>query len=241
MTLEAPSLIKNSMRQETKRQFVNFCFFKVRPEWKVLDESVKEKGRQDFVKASEEYAQKFIVLSYSTVGLRADCDFMLWRISEQLEHFQKMTVHLSATGFGKYLEPVYSYLCMTKRSLYVDKISPEHSESRTRIVPGKYKYLFVYPFVKMREWYLLPLQKRQAMMDEHIRIGNKYPTVKLNTTYSFGIDDQEFVVAFETDSPQDFLDLVMELRESEGSKYTLRDTPTFTCVLKPVREIVADL
>ena len=36
------------------------------------------------------------------------------------------------------------------------------------------------------------------MMDEHITIGHKYPSVKLNTTYSFGLDDQEFVVAFET-------------------------------------------
>jgi len=68
------------------------------------------------------------------------------------------------------------------------------------------------------------------MMDEHVRIGRKYPSIKLNTTYSYGLDDQEFVVAFEGDSPAEFLDLVMELRESEASAYTLRDTPTFTCV-----------
>ncbi|HYS59714.1 MAG TPA: chlorite dismutase family protein, partial [Gemmatimonadales bacterium] len=58
----------------------------------------------------------------------------------------------------------------------------------------------------------------------------KYPSIRLNTTYSYGLDDQEFIVAFEGDNPADFLDLVMELRESQASSYTLRDTPTFTCV-----------
>src|SRR5260221_13416300 len=77
---------------------------------------------------------------------------------------------------------------------------------------------------------MLPKAERQTMMDEHVRIGRKYPSIRLNTTYSYGLDDQEFIVAFEGDEPADFLDLVMELRESQASSYTLRDTPTFTCV-----------
>ena len=79
------------------------------------------------------------------------------------------------------------------------------------------------------------------MMDEHIQVGNKYPSVRLHTTYSFGLDDQDFVVAFETDKPQDFLDLVQELRGTKGSKYTVRDTPIFTCVAKPMAAIVKDI
>src|SRR5439155_14297 len=101
---------------------------------------------------------------------------------------------------------------------------------RLVIQPSAAKYLFVYPFIKTRAWYALPKQERQRMMDEHVRIGRKYPTIRLNTTYSYGLDDQEFIVAFEGDNPGEFLDLVMELRESEASSYTLRDTPTFTCV-----------
>lgn len=223
-----------------KQQYVNFRFFRVLPEWQRLDEKIKEKGRKEFLEVAEEYSQKIILLSYSTLGIRAECDFMFWRISYELEDFHKMSGQVSKTGFGKYLQTVHSYLALTKRSVYIDKISPEHSESRTRILPGKSKYLFVYPFVKTRDWYLLSHETRQSMMDEHIRIGTKYPTVKLNTTYSFGLDDQEFVVAFETDHPKDFLDLVMELRESQGSKYTLRDTPTLTCILKPIGQIVED-
>ena len=89
--------------------------------------------------------------------------------------------------------------------------------------------------MKTREWYLLSMSTRQGIMNEHIALGHKYPSVKLNTTYSFGLDDQEFVVAFETDKPEYFLDLVMDLRETESSRYTVRDTPIFTCILKDIR------
>ena len=84
--------------------------------------------------------------------------------------------------------------------------------------------------MKTREWYGLDPETRQKMMREHIHVGTTYPSVKLNTTYSFGLDDQEFVVAFESDRADDFLDLVQDLRETAASRYTLRDTPTFTCV-----------
>ena len=93
---------------------------------------------------------------------------------------------------AKYLEPSQSFLSMTKRSMYIDKDNPEHVEDRLHIVPGKSDYLFVYPFVKTREWYSRTADQRQEMMDEHIRIGTKYRSVKLHTTYSFGLDDQEF-------------------------------------------------
>ena len=78
-------------------------------------------------------------------------------------------------------------------------------------------------------------------MDEHIYVGNKYPSVKLNTSYSFGIDDQEFVVAFETDYPEDFVDLVMDLRETQGSLYVERDTPIFTYVANSLEDTISSL
>ena len=118
---------------------------------------------------------------------------------------------------------------MTKRSQYEDRLDPTTRE-KLKVKPGRAKYLFIYPFVKTRAWYLLPFEERQKMMDAHIEIGHRFPTVKLNTTYSFGLDDQEFVVAFETDSPEDFLDLVMALRETRSSEFTLRDTPIFSCI-----------
>jgi chlorite dismutase len=228
--------------ETAKRQFVNFWFLKVDPAWRRLPEEERSRGKQEFARVVEEYAGKVIVIPYTTVGIRGDCDFMLWRIGYEMELFQEMSSRLMATGLGRYLTSPYSYLSMTKRSIYVDHHVHEGQESRRlHIVPGKSKYIFVYPFVKKREWYLLTKAARQGMMDEHIEIGHKYPSVKLNTTYSFGLDDQEFVVAFETDKPEDFLDLVMELRNAEASRYTERDTPIFSCIMKSLKEMLDTL
>ena len=223
------------------RQFVNFTFYKARPEWRLLSDADKQRSREAFVKTVEEFRSSLLIHSYSTIGLRTNVDFMIWRIGYQLEPIQEMTSRLNQTEMAKYIEPSQSFLSMTKRSMYIDKDNPEHVEDRLHIVPGKSQYLFVYPFVKTREWYSQPGEKRQEMMDEHIRIGSKYRSVKLHTTYSFGLDDQEFVVAFETDYPSDFLDLVQELRETKASSYTLRDTPMFTCRQRELGECLEAL
>ncbi|MCP9463508.1 MAG: chlorite dismutase family protein [Nitrospira sp.] len=228
--------------QPQRRQYVNFAFYKVDPAWRRLPEEERARGKQEFIRAVEEYTGQVLVVAYSTVGIRGDCDFLLWRISYQLDLFQDMSAKLLASGLGKYLTTPYSYLSMTKRSMYIDHHSHEGQEGkRLTVVPGQSRYIFVYPFVKTREWFLLTKAARQGMMDEHIEVGHRYPSVKLNTTYSFGLDDQEWVVAFESDKPEDFVDLVMALRETEGSRYTLRDTPIFTCIRKSLKETLDTL
>jgi len=226
--------------KEVKRQYVNFSFYKLDPAFRRLPQEEKDSAKKEFVDFLEEWdaQSNMILLSYSMVGIRSDCDIMLWRITYELEEFQRMTTKLLQTRLGAYLNITTSYLSMTKRSMYQDMFNPEHEEDRTHIIPGKAKYLFIYPFVKSREWYLLTQFTRQGIMDEHIYVGNKYPSVKLNTTYSFGIDDQEFVVAFETDYPADFVDLVMELRETEGSRYVVEDTPIFTCIAMSLEDAI---
>jgi chlorite dismutase len=223
------------------RQFVNFTFYRARPEWRLLSNEDKERCREEFVETVDQFRSSLLMHSYSTIGLRTNVDFMIWRIGYELEPIQEMTAALNKSEMAKYIEPTQSFLSMTKRSMYIDKDNPEHDEDRLHIVPGKSQYLFVYPFVKTREWYSRPPEMRQEMMDEHIRIGTKYRSVKLHTTYSFGLDDQEFVVAFETDYPADFLDLVQELRETKASSYTLRDTPMFTCRQRTLAECLEAL
>ena len=223
------------------RQFVTFTFYRARPEWRLLSNEDKQRCRDEFVKTVDEFSSSLLIHSYSTIGLRTNVDFMIWRIGYELDPMQEMTARLNKTEMAKYIEPTQSFLSMTKRSMYIDKDNPEHAEDRLHIVPGKSDYLFVYPFVKTREWYSRTADQRQEMMDEHIRIGSKYRSVKLHTTYSFGLDDQEFVVAFETDNPADFLDLVQELRETKASSYTLRDTPMFTCRQRSLAECLEAL
>ena len=229
--------------KQAPRQFVNFSFFKLDPAFRRLPQAEIDKGKKEFMEVLEEYDNRrdIIVLSYTTMGIRADAEIMFWRVSHRMENFQEMNTKMYRTGLGKYLIQTYSYFSQTKRSMYMDIFNPEHEEDRTHIIPGKAKYLFIYPFTKKREWYLLTKFARQGIMDEHIFIGNKYPSVKLNTTYSFGIDDYEFVVAFETDSPDDFVDLVMDLRETEGSRFTEEDTPIFTCTAMSLEDAVNSL
>ena len=223
------------------RQFVTFTFYRARPEWRALGAEEKEAAKREYVELVDSFRKELLIHSYSIVGLRSNVDFMLWRIGYHLDPLQEMSARLNRTGLGRYLEVTQSFLSMTKRSMYIDKDNPEHVEDRLHIVPGQSKYLFVYPFVKTRGWYGLPVEQRQEMMDEHIRIGSKYRSVKLHTTYSFGLDDQEFVVAFETEQPADFLDLVQELRETKASSFTLRDTPMYTCRQLPLAECLDSL
>jgi chlorite dismutase len=223
--------------EDDRRQFVNFCFYKVDSPWRRLPEEERKRGKQQFIEVVKSYEQETITIPYCLVGIRGDCDFMLWRIGYDVLKFQEMAARLLATDLGKYLTVPYSYLSMTKRSVYVDKhVHAGQEGRRAKLTPGKFRYLFVYPFVKQKAWYRLTKHARQGMMDEHIEIGHHYPTVRLNTTYSFGLDDQEFVVAFESDKPDHFVDLVMELRHSEATSYTVRDTPTFTCVHRELPE-----
>src|SRR3954452_3096443 len=225
-----------------QRQFVNFMFFRVDRAFRMLSDDEKAGAKREFAEIVKRYTGPLMLLPYSTVGLKAGLDFMLWRIGFETDPLQQMAADINRSLLGRYLGVPVTYLAMTKHSQYVDEHVHEGQEGRRlRIVPGKRPYLFVYPFVKTRDGYLLPAADRQRIMNEHIAIGHKYPRVKINTTYSFGLDDQDFVVAFEAESAAEFLDLVQELRETESSKYTQRDTPMYTCRRSTVEEILDSL
>jgi chlorite dismutase len=224
-----------------KRQIVNFTFYKVMPEWRRLPEDVKTAHKAEFaaVLAKWNKSGEFLSLTYSTVGTRGDVDMCVWSICYAVDELNTMRSELLKTALAGYLTIPHNFLSMTKRSQYqIDREDESEGEGRGAIRPGGQKYNFVYPFWKTRPWYLLSLEERKRLMDEHIRVGLQYPRVKLNTTYSFGIDDQEFVVAFETNFPEDFVDLVQHLRETEASLYTLEDTPMFSCVRMPAAEML---
>src|SRR3954470_18925743 len=141
-----------------QRQFVNFAFYKLDPALRRLGEHEKIQARSEFLKLFEKPRPGLMCLTYSTVGLKAECDFLLWRISSSPDAFQEQSRAINKTRLGAYLTTPFSFLSMTKRSMYIDKLDPFHTaESRTHIIPGKRKYLFVYPFVKTRDWYLMPL------------------------------------------------------------------------------------
>ena len=216
------------------RHFVKYTFLKLDPQWRRLESEQRTVDKREFIAACEDFGADHLLRSFSTVGTRGDTDLLLLSQSTNLERIHEFHVVLAQTGLMKWAQIPYSYLAMTKPSEYSD-------ESRLEVRPGHSKYLFVYPFVKTREWYVLPSEERYRIMQEHIRIGREYPQIDLNTSYSFGLDDQEFVVAFETDDPADFLDLVQRLRTTESSLFTKRDTPTFSCIAMSVPRALAAL
>src|SRR5271156_6901905 len=216
------------------RNFVKYTFLKVDPAWRRLDDDQRTADKREFMAACEDFADGHLLRTFSLVGTRGDADLMLLSQAENLDRIHEFHVVLQQSGVMKWSTVPYSLLAMTKPSEYSD-------ESRLEVRPAHGKYLFVYPFVKTRAWYNLPADERWRIMQEHIRLGKEFPSIDLNTSYSFGLDDQEFVVAFETDNPADFLDLVQKLRTTESSMNTLRATPTFTCVAASVERALGAL
>ena len=209
---------------ESSRTFVKFTFFKLDPAWRRRAPEERARDKAEFLAACEDFAEDRSLRAYSTVGTRGDTDLLLLAQSPILEEIHTLHVVLGQSGLARWAEVPHSYLAMTKPSPYSEQ------EARPEICTSGRRYLFVYPLDKKREWYGLPLEERRRIMANHIEVGRRYPQITINTAYSFGIDDQEFMVSFEADDPGDFLDLVQDLRGTESSAFTLRDTPIFSCV-----------
>jgi chlorite dismutase len=203
-------------------QYVAYTFFRVDPSWRRLPVDERAAGKEAFADVVDEWAGRMDALrAYSVTGVRPDCDFFLWKITQRYDDLGELGAELNGTPLAAWLETRYSYLATTKASQYTQ------ARKARKVVPRGSPYLVVYPFVKVRPWYALPADERQRAMDEHMRIGAEFKTITNHTTYSFGIDDQEFMTAFECEEPADFMHLMLTLRETEASRYTERDTPIF--------------
>ena len=222
------------------REYFRFAFYRLADSWRALDQSERRRALDELAAVLEAPVAPW-QLAYSLVGLRADADFGVWLKTEDgIEPLQEFERRIRASAAGDHIELTHNFISMTKPSPYARGETDAERESM-RAYPDGAPYVFVYPMVKTRAWYALPAEERGKLMREHIAVGHKYPRIRINTSYSYGLDDQEFVVAFEGGDPAEFLDLVQELRYTRASEYTLRDTPMFTCVLCSPRELVAEL
>ena len=217
-------------------QYVGYSFYKVDPAWRRLPVEERSAGKDAFAEVVEDWAARMASLrAYSVAGVQPDADFFLWKITERYEDLGELGAALNGTPLAGWLSTPYSYLATTKASEYTKARKPR------QVIPRGSPYLVVYPFVKLRPWYALPTGDRQRAMDEHMRIGAEFASIHNHTTYSFGIDDQEFMTAFECEEPGDFMHLMLTLRESEASRYTERDTPIFVGRAVEIREVLNEL
>ncbi len=225
-------------RDNGPRDFVRYSFFHLRPEWRRLPSDVREEGKGRFARLLEAPPPGVLVRTYSLAGLKAGAEMLVWTIGPDLGPLQELHARLLGTPLGGYLDLAYSYLGMARRSEYLGEHAHGGEGSETTRRPFDLPYLFVYPFVKRRDWYGLPFEERRRIMGEHFRIGHRYPKVRIHTGYSFGLDDMEFILSFEAESPGEFLDLVRDLRGTEASRYTVLETPIFTCLLTSARRML---
>jgi chlorite dismutase len=206
------------------RTFVKYTFIKVAPEWRRQDPMARAEDKREFAAACNDFAEDHYLRAYTLVGTRGDCDLMVRSASPNLDAIHELHVVLNQSGLMRYADIPYSYLAVTKESIYADEPQPLAPR------PTDHKYLIVYPMWKKREWYRLSEDERMSIMREHIAVARRFKNISTNTAYSFGLDDQEFVVAFDADDAMEFMDLVQELRSTESSAYTASETPIFTCL-----------
>jgi peroxiredoxin len=173
---------------------------------------------------------------YSTVGLRADADLMLWWVARSPDDLQSLHADFRRTQLGRALD---------QREVFVGTVRPAEfaKDHQPAFVQGKppQKYLCVYPFVRTPEWYLLDPQERGRLLREHGEAGREFPDVLANTTSAFGLGDFEWILAFEADDLGRIVDLIRRLRATEARRYTKLEIPFFTGVRKDLDAAGADM
>jgi len=213
-------------------QYHSYIFFDVTKKWRESTKKEREEARGALLHAISN-VKDVQILSYSTLGFRADSAFMFWTSAKTPELIQEAVSALLQSDAGKYLQISYTLFGIKRKSVY-DSRSTEESIS----IAGKALYLVIYPFTKTKEWHLLPFEERRKMMGGHITIGKKYSQIKQLLLYSFGVDNHEFIVSYETENLEEFQSLVMELRGDEVRRYTENDKPIFVCIKRNVKEVI---
>ena len=175
-------------------------------------------------------------ISYSSIGLEPGVDLLFWRMAPSVDALESAAAALLRAGLGPWLTVRHSLVGRIGPSQYVRK--PTEQE-QSLFAGDRSRYLVVYPFTKSTDWYLLSKESRQGVMNEHMRVGHDYPTIRQALAYSFGLDSQDFVVAYETDDLVAFSDLVRALRATESRRSTVSDTPILLGVHRPMDEILA--
>jgi chlorite dismutase len=204
-------------------------------EWRRLDERRRAEDKAEFASAAE--SSGVTIHAYSLVGTRADADLLLWMIADELDAIRAWEARCAATRLWAESTRPYAYLAARRPSPYLGGHRHAGGEDEKPAGPvGDLPYLVVYPMTKKRSWYALPREERTRIMAAHFATGHRYPDIRIHTGYSFGIDDQEFVVAFEVPDVRRFVALVSELRDTESSSYTERETPIFVGAARPLRD-----
>ena len=216
-------------------RFVHALALGLDAEWRRLPAAQRCDTAQELAAAVTSESE-VLTHSYSMVGLQPGADLLLWSLGPSLESVEERAAMVLRSGMGTWLSVKESFLGVIQPSQYVKKPTPQE---QSLFSGERSRYLIVYPFTKSTDWYLLGKEARQGIMNEHIRVGHEYPEVRQLLANSFGVDDMDFLVAYETDDLPKFGELVRALRGTDSRKSTVRDTPILTGIHRPIQEITA--
>ena len=223
------------MTDQPERRYVQALALGLDPAWRRLGDRERCEDAMAFCRAVERPGP-VTTYPYSMIGLHQGADLLLWRLAGALDELEEAAAVALRSGLGRYLTVSESLLGIVQPSQYVKRPTVQE---QSLFSGERSRYLVVYPFTKSAEWYMLGREARQGIMNEHMRVGHDYPQVRQLLAYSFGIDDQDFLVAYETDDLVAFGNLVHDLRGTESRRSTVNDTPILTCVHRPLPEILA--
>lgn len=225
------------MENQPRFQYTAFWLFERRDDWRQQVHGDWDAAVEEFAGVLDAPGEGVTVRGvYSTIGLRPDVDMIIWVHAPQLDQITSLAVRLDQTTIGRALRRAQGYIGAAGMSQY----DAEHGPAFLKGIESK-RYLSVYPFTKTPDWFLLDFPERRRLMLEHGEMGREFPSILTNTVNSFGVQDQEFIVALEDDDPNQIIKMVQKLRGAEVRKWTALDTPIFFGEKKPTRDVFADI
>ena len=219
----------------TESRFVHALALGLDPAWRRLPREQRCQSAEELA-AAVSAESDVTTFAYSMVGLQAGTDLLLWSLASSLDGLEERSASVLRSGMGQWMQAKESFLGIIQASQYVKKPTPQE---QSLFSGERSRYLIVYPFTKSTEWYLQGREARQGIMNEHMRIGHDFPEVRQLLANSFGVDDMDFLVAYETDDLPKFGELVRALRGTDSRRSTVRDTPLLTGIHRPIAEITA--
>ncbi len=227
----------NTTTEEVLHRTLNhYALISIRDAYWSLSTKEREEFHKKWLSGLRAAAQKVDIFQSTESGI----DLIVWSALPADDNQE------AAVFFKKFAiaNNPYRHLLDIKDSLWGFTRPSQYSKARSRqeidpFAETRRPYLIIYPFSKTIEWYLMSREARQGMMNEHIRIGKQYEEISQLLLYSFGLQNQEFVVVYETEDLTRFSDLVNELRDTEARRFTLRDTPLHAAIYHPAEETLA--
>jgi peroxiredoxin len=213
--------------------YASYPCFSATPAFREIDHDDAAREVEELVKGWEGVSVRGV---YSTVGFRADTDLMLWLVASSPDALQDALVAFGRTQAGRELDRSWTFMGAVKPA----EFTADHAPAFVKGEPPK-RYLCAYPFVRTPEWYLLPPEERASLLREHGEIGREFPDVLANTTSAFGINDWEWILAFEADELDRIVDCIRRLRTAGARRFTKEEVPFVTGIRKDVRAAFADL